>query len=51
VIVDVGARGKQSDGGTFASSKFSNLISNNNLNVPPSKNLPGTNIKVPHVLI
>lgn len=51
VIVDVGARGKQSDGGTFASSKLCNFISNNNLNVPPEKNLPGTNIKVPHVLI
>lgn len=51
VIVDVGARGKQSDGGTFASSKLCNLISNNNLNLPPEKNLPGTNIKVPHVLI
>ncbi|XP_008190094.1 protein ALP1-like [Acyrthosiphon pisum] len=51
IIIDVGARGKQSDGGTFASSKLCNLISNNNLNVPPEKHLPGTNIKVPYVLI
>lgn len=51
LTIEVGARGKQSDGGTFASSTLFNLIDNNNFNVPPEKNLPGTNLKVPHVLI
>lgn len=51
LTVEVGARGKQSDGGTFASSALFHLMDSNSLNVPPEKNLPGTNIKVPHVLI
>lgn len=41
----------QGVGGTFASSTLFNLIDNNRFNVSPEKNLPGTNIKVPHVLI
>lgn len=51
LTIEVGARGKQSDGGTFASSTLFYLIDNDKFNIPPEKNLPGTNIKVPHVLI
>lgn len=51
LTVEVGARGKQSDGGTFASSKLFYLIDNDKFNMPQEKNLPGTNIKVSHALI
>jgi len=44
-----GARGKLIDGGTFSFCTLFNLIDNNRFNVPPENNLPGTNIKVPHV--
>lgn len=51
IAIEVGARGKQSDGGVFASSTLFNLIENNNFNIPPPKELPNINIKVPHVLV
>lgn len=51
ITIEVGGRGKQSDGGTFSSSTLFHLIENNRFNIPPEKKLPGTNIKVPHVLI
>lgn len=51
ITIEVGARGKQSDGGTFAASTLFQLLNSNTFNVPPDKELPGTTIKLPHVLI
>jgi hypothetical protein len=49
ITIEVGARGKQSDDGTFSSSKHFQLLQENEFNVPPNKELPGTNIKLLHV--
>jgi len=51
ITIEVGARGKQSDGGTFAASKLCKLLESNNLNIPPNQCLPGTNIETPLVFI
>lgn len=51
ITIEVGARGKQSDGGTFSSSALFHLLESSQFNMPPDKELPGTAIKVPHVLI
>nr|XP_022904009.1 protein ALP1-like [Onthophagus taurus]XP_022908872.1 protein ALP1-like [Onthophagus taurus] len=51
ITIEVGARGKQSDGGIFSSSQLFNLLENKVFNMPPDRELFGTNIKVPHVLI
>ncbi|XP_061716889.1 uncharacterized protein LOC133524757 [Cydia pomonella] len=50
-VVDIGAYGKNSDGGIFASSKLGKRIQNNSLNIPDDKILPGTNIALPHVFV
>lgn len=51
IIIDVGAFGKQSDGGTFTSSEMYNLLESNQLNIPEDDFLPGTDIKMPFVFL
>lgn len=51
LFVDVGGFGKQSDGGTFKASDVGMLLERKELNLPGETCLPGSNIKVPHVLI
>lgn len=51
ITIEAGARGKQSDGGTFSSSALFRLLEENSFNMPSDNELPGTNIKLPHVLI
>ncbi|XP_022165452.1 uncharacterized protein LOC111030325, partial [Myzus persicae] len=51
ITIEVVARGKQSDGGTFASSSLFKHLESNSLNIPPNQNLPGTNIEAPFVFI
>lgn len=51
LIVEVGARGKQSDGGTFSASQLYQQLEANEFNVLPDQSIPGTNAKVPIVLI
>lgn len=51
ITIEVGARGKQSDGGIFSSSTLFRSIEDATFNVPPAKELPNTNIKAPYVLI
>ncbi|KAL4083923.1 hypothetical protein QTP88_029239 [Uroleucon formosanum] len=48
ITIEVGARGKQSDGGIFAASTLFQLLNTNTFNVPPDKELPGSTIKLPH---
>ncbi|XP_060807386.1 uncharacterized protein LOC106138724 [Amyelois transitella] len=50
-VVDIGAYGKNSDGGIFASSKIGKRIQNNRFNIPSDKALPGTNVALPHVFV
>lgn len=49
--VDVGSYGKESDNGIFQKSVMGKKISNNTFNIPAPKQLPGTNIVLPHFLI
>ncbi|XP_025200465.1 protein ALP1-like [Melanaphis sacchari] len=46
-VVDVGAFGKNSDGGILSHSNFGK----NKLNIPNNRALPGTNEKLPYVII
>ncbi|XP_015377362.1 PREDICTED: uncharacterized protein LOC107171627 [Diuraphis noxia] len=50
IFIEVGSRGKQSDGGTFAASTLFQHLQSNTF-VPLDKELPGTTIKLPYVLI
>lgn len=49
--VDIGAYGRNSAGGIFASSKLGKAIENNMLNIPNDKPLPETDKVMPHVLV
>jgi hypothetical protein len=51
LIIEVGGKGKQSDGGTFAGSGLFESLQKNTFNVPPDQELPGTNMKLPNVMI
>lgn len=51
VVVDVGAYGRNSDGGIFSNSRLGNKIHNGTLNIPQNKCLPGTNQEMPHVFV
>ncbi|KAI8119870.1 Protein ALP1-like [Lucilia cuprina] len=50
--IDIGAYGSQSDGGEiFQLSRFGKRLLNNNLPIPPQKNLPNTEFKIPHYFV
>lgn len=51
LTIEVGGRGKQSDGGTFIASTLFNLLEAKQFCVPPDQELPGSNIKLPNVMI
>lgn len=51
VSVDVGAYGKNSDGGIFAKSNLGKALQNNSLSVPQHAPLPGTDIEAPYVIV
>uniref|UniRef100_A0A1E1VYI0 DDE Tnp4 domain-containing protein n=2 Tax=Pectinophora gossypiella TaxID=13191 RepID=A0A1E1VYI0_PECGO len=51
IIVDIGAFGRNSDGGIFASSKLARRLESNSLHIPNDKPLPGSNRDIPHVFI
>lgn len=50
-IVDVGAAGRESDGGIFSRSQFGKRFISNNLDFPNKAKLPGTDIEVPHLCV
>lgn len=51
IVVDVGAYGKNSDGGIFMHSKLGKGLDRKQLNVPPSTAHPGTTNIAPFVIL
>lgn len=51
LIVDIGAFGRESDGGVFSRSEFGKSLECKTSGIPESGCLPGTNINVPYVFI
>lgn len=51
IAIDVGAYGKQSDGGTFRHSALGKLMQENKLDIPHDEYLPNTDSKLPYVFI
>lgn len=51
IAVDIGTEGRQCDAGNFRSSSLFHMLENARLNIPPKKEIPGTDIKMPFVLI
>ena len=51
ITIDVGAYGKESDGGIFSHSNLAKQMENGALNSNQEKVLPGTNIAMPHFLV
>ncbi|KAH7940864.1 hypothetical protein HPB49_007107 [Dermacentor silvarum] len=51
ICVDVGAYGRQSDGGTLSASCFGKSLEKGLLGLPSPKQLPGTNSVAPHVFV
>jgi len=51
INIDVGAYGKQSDGGIFRHSSLYQLLSSNNFNMPHAKKLPLSYVELPFVIL
>lgn len=51
ITVDVGAYGKNSDGGIFKESQIGKSLHDGLLDLPPAKALGGSSIVVPHVML
>lgn len=51
IMVDVGAKGRMSDGGVIANTTFGHLMKNNELNLPPSREPTLGNTKLPFVFV
>jgi hypothetical protein len=50
-VVDIGAKGSQSDGGILGNSKLGQQLFNGTLVLPEDCNLPGTYVPMPHVFL
>lgn len=50
-IVDIGAEGRRSDAGVFASSDLARLLDTNSLQLPPDRHLDSSEFKFPYVLV
>lgn len=51
IYVDAGTNGRCSDGGVWAKSDLKKCLDTNALHIPEASYLPGTNIKVPYVIV
>lgn len=51
IAVDIGAYGRNSDGGIWAHSNIGKAFESGNLSVPGPSSLPGTNTELPHVIV
>lgn len=50
-FIDVGCKGRISDGGVFNRGSLNRALQNNTLHIPPPRFLPGTNIETPFVIL
>jgi hypothetical protein len=46
-LIDVGAHGHENDNSVFSNSSFGKAFISGDLNVPPVRNIPDTNISIP----
>lgn len=51
IIVDVGAYGRNSDGGILMNSKFGQYLQDKKLRIPQNKCLPGSTDEMPHAFV
>ncbi|XP_070385027.1 uncharacterized protein [Dermacentor albipictus] len=51
VLIDVGAEGRMSDGGTFENSDFGRALSHGQLDIPALGCLPGTSTNAPYAFV
>ena len=51
LAVDIGAYGRNSDGGIFAASRIGRLLEKGQFNMPAKASLPGRNDSMPHVIL
>lgn len=51
VAIDIGAYGRESDGGIFRNSSLYQHLITNTLEIPEDTELPGTSIKMPYVFV
>ena len=51
IFADIGAQGRISDRGIFRNTVFWNMLSNNTLNLPAPRPLPGSNMDMPFVFL
>lgn len=51
IFIDVGAYGKDSDGGVLSNSSFYQKLHNGEIQLPPEEPLPNSNIVAPYVLL
>lgn len=51
IYVDVGCKGRISDGGIFNRSTLSHAIDTGSLSIPPPRSLPGSDIETPFVIL
>jgi hypothetical protein len=51
IAIDVGAYGKNSDGDIFSNSNLGKSLKDNKLQIPPGKQLPGSEEKFPYIII
>ena len=50
-MLDVGAYGRQSDGGIFQASRFGQGYLQGRLDLPPPADLPGSEVPIPHTFL
>jgi hypothetical protein len=46
-LIDVGALGRENDSSDFSDTSFGRAFMFGKVNVPPMRNVPGTNINIP----
>lgn len=51
ILANIGTNGRVSDGGVIENTQFYQKLTNNLLNIPNERQLPGTNIQLPFVFI
>lgn len=51
LVIEVGGRGRQSDGGTFYYSNLNKALANDRLNMPAPRTLLGSDVTLPMVII